>query len=139
MPKLLPLSIIAALGAVAIIWLQIKVLDVTTYQLRKAEQERDAYMTAAGQMGKMAQANAAEAAQLTTQLQTLQQHSRHRDQQWEKLKREHADLKQWADAQLPADVGRLHQRPALTGAAEYQRWLQQSNNLHLTGEQPANQ
>lgn len=106
-------------------------------QLRQAEQQRDGYAHAVGQLSKLALANAEDAAQLTDQLQNLQQHSRHRDQQWEILKREHQELKDWAERRLPADVSRLHQRPAITGAAEYQRWLQQSHGLHLAGEQPA--
>lgn len=139
MPKLLPLSVIAALAAVATLWFQHKSLTATQKQLQQAEQQRDGYAHAVGQLSKLALANAEDAARLTGQLQTLQQHSHRRDQQWETLKREHEELKEWAERRLPADIGRLHQRPALTGAADYQRWLQQSHGLHPAGEPAANQ
>ncbi|MDM5057598.1 Rz-like lysis system protein LysB [Aeromonas rivipollensis] len=45
-----------------------------------------------------------------------------------RLKRENAELKEWADRPLPDPVIRLLQRPALTGAADYQ--------AHLSGADP---
>ncbi|MGY6039050.1 Rz-like lysis system protein LysB [Aeromonas sp. AE23HZ002T15] len=45
-----------------------------------------------------------------------------------RLKRENAELKAWADRPLPDPVIRLLQRPALTGAADYQ--------AHLSGPVP---
>lgn len=139
MPKLKLLSIAWIGLLMSVIWHLFQSLDATKYQLEIAEQQRDGYAHAVGQLSKLALANAEDAAQLTDQLQSLQQHSRHRDQQWETLKREHRELKDWAERRLPADVSRLHQRPAITGAAEYQRWLQQSNSLHPAGEPAANQ
>ncbi|WP_224432171.1 Rz-like lysis system protein LysB [Aeromonas rivuli] len=45
-----------------------------------------------------------------------------------RLKRENAELRTWADSPLPDPVIRLLQRPALTGAADYQ--------AHLSGPDP---
>ena len=45
-----------------------------------------------------------------------------------RLKRENAELQAWADRPLPDPVIRLLQRPALTGAADYQ--------AHLSGPDP---
>lgn len=45
-----------------------------------------------------------------------------------RLKRENAELKEWADRPLPDPVIRLLQRPAITGAADYQ--------AHLSGADP---
>lgn len=45
-----------------------------------------------------------------------------------RLKRENAELQAWADRPLPDPVVRLLQRPALTGAADYQ--------AHLSGPDP---
>ncbi|WP_421245478.1 Rz-like lysis system protein LysB [Aeromonas sanarellii] len=46
-----------------------------------------------------------------------------------RLKRENAELKAWADRPLPAAVVGLLQRPALTGAADYQAHLSRPGTL----------
>lgn len=46
-----------------------------------------------------------------------------------RLKRENAELKAWADRPLPAAVVGLLQRPALTGAADYQAHLSRPDTL----------
>jgi len=53
-----------------------------------------------------------------------------RKQQIKELKRENTELREWADAQLPAAARRLRQRPAITGAAAYRDWLSGRNALH---------
>jgi LysB family phage lysis regulatory protein len=46
------------------------------------------------------------------------------------LTREHEAFKAWADVPLPDVARRLHQRPALTGAAAYREWLSRRSALH---------
>ena len=46
-----------------------------------------------------------------------------------RLKRENAELKEWADRPLPDPVIRLLQRPAITGAADYQAHLSGPDHL----------
>jgi hypothetical protein len=53
-----------------------------------------------------------------------------RKQQIKELKRENAELREWAAAQLPAAARRLRQRPAITGADAYRDWLSGRNALH---------
>lgn len=53
-----------------------------------------------------------------------------RKQQIKELKRENAELREWAAVQLPAAARRLRQRPAITGAAAYRDWLSGRNALH---------
>ncbi|MEW5715101.1 Rz-like lysis system protein LysB [Pseudomonas sp. SB113] len=53
-----------------------------------------------------------------------------RKQQIKELKRENAELRDWAAAQLPVTARRLRQRPAITGAAAYRDWLSGRNALH---------
>lgn len=53
-----------------------------------------------------------------------------RKQQIKELKRENAELREWAVAQLPAAARRLRQRPNITGAAAYRDWLSGRNALH---------
>jgi LysB family phage lysis regulatory protein len=47
----------------------------------------------------------------------------------EGLKRENAELRDWADQPLPAAARRLRERPAITGAAGYQHWLSRRDAL----------
>ncbi|WP_342059147.1 Rz-like lysis system protein LysB [Aeromonas sp. OTU364] len=53
-----------------------------------------------------------------------------------RLKRENTELKEWADRSLPDPVIRLLQRPALTGAADYQAHLSGPDSLPTAGSQP---
>lgn len=54
-----------------------------------------------------------------------------------RLKRENAELQAWADRPLPDPVVRLLQRPALTGAADYQAHLSGPDTMPAAGRQPA--
>lgn len=57
----------------------------------------------------------------------------------EKLKRENKELSDWAINGLPTAVKWLRERPAITGAADYQNWLSSRNSLHPDSDQPAEQ
>lgn len=57
----------------------------------------------------------------------------------EKLKRENKELSDWAINGLPAAVKWLRERPAITGAADYQNWLSSRNGLHPDSDQPTEQ
>lgn len=74
-----------------------------------------------------AQATAAQ--QLQGQLDQLAMTAATREQTIARLKRENAELKSWADSHLPAAVVGLLQRPAITGAADYQAHLSRSGPL----------
>ena len=81
-----------------------------------------------------AQATAAQ--QLQGQLDQLATTAATREQTIKRLKRENAELKEWADRPLPDAVVRLLQRPALTGAADYQDHLYSPGALPTAGSQP---
>ena len=81
-----------------------------------------------------AQANAA--ATLQRQLGDLTITAATRADTIKRLKRENAELKEWADRPLPDPVVRLLQRPALTGAADYQAHLSGADPLPAAGRQP---
>jgi len=78
--------------------------------------------------------NLADERQAQTTLQQTSQDLRReldvRKQQIKELKRENAELREWAAAQLPAAARRLRQRPAITGADAYRDWLSGRNALH---------
>lgn len=86
-----------------------------------------------------AKRNAQDSAELTNTLQQVQALTSDSRQIWETLKRDNEEFKAWASADLPADVIRLRSRPAITGAAEYQSWLQQSQRLHPASQPTADQ
>ena len=59
-----------------------------------------------------------------------------RDARLKELEDENADLRQWADTRLPADIERLLERPALDGAGDYRQWLSGRDTVPTAG-QPA--
>lgn len=47
-----------------------------------------------------------------------------------RLKRENKELSDWAANDLPSTAQRMRQRPAITGASDYQNWLSSRNSMH---------
>jgi len=60
-----------------------------------------------------------------------------REQQLQRALNENQALREWFSRALPADVIRLHQRPAFTGTGDYLRWLSDGQPVPDPG-QPAN-
>ncbi|CQH52179.1 Rz-like lysis system protein LysB [Yersinia enterocolitica] len=58
-----------------------------------------------------------------------------REQRIQRLLNENKALRDWFAAALPADVIRLHQRPAFASPNDYLRWLSDSEQLPATGQQ----
>ncbi|EOZ6716735.1 Rz-like lysis system protein LysB [Yersinia enterocolitica] len=59
-----------------------------------------------------------------------------REQKIQRLLNENKTLRNWSVTALPADVIRLHQRPAFANPHDYLRWLPASEQLPVTGQQP---
>lgn len=81
-------------------------------------------------------AQATAAATLQRQLGNLTITAATRADTIKRLKRDNAELKEWADRPLPDPVVRLLQRPALTGAADYQAHLSSPGALPTADSQP---
>ncbi|EKN4069282.1 LysB family phage lysis regulatory protein [Yersinia enterocolitica] len=60
-----------------------------------------------------------------------------REQRIQRLLNENKDLRDWFATALPADVIRLHQRPAFANPNDYLRWLSDSEQLPAAGQQPS--
>jgi LysB family phage lysis regulatory protein len=60
-----------------------------------------------------------------------------REQQLQRALNENQVLREWFSRALPADVIRLHQRPAFTDSGDYLRWLSDGQPVPDPG-QPAN-
>lgn len=74
---------------------------------------------------------------LRVQQDQLRQGLAKRERTIEDLKRENAELRNWADQPLPDAARRLRERPALTGAAAYRDWLSGRGAVPTTSDQPA--
>ncbi len=59
-----------------------------------------------------------------------------REQKIQRLLNENKVLRDWFATALPADVIRLHQRPAFASPNGYLRWLSDGEQLPATGQQP---
>ena len=137
----------ALLGALALlIWGQQQRIDVAEGQTERAN---DAVKTAR----KDADRNLATATTLTATLkQERENQSALRAQQdqlrlalakrartIEELKRENAELRDWAAQLLPDAARRLRNRPAITGAAAYRDWLSGRGAMPPAGNRPTQQ
>ncbi|EKN5910536.1 TPA: LysB family phage lysis regulatory protein [Yersinia enterocolitica] len=58
-----------------------------------------------------------------------------REQKIQRLLNENKALRDWFATALPADVIRLHQRPAFTSPHDYLRWLSDGEQLPAAGQQ----
>lgn len=59
-----------------------------------------------------------------------------RERQIEDLKNENQELRNWADQPLPDAARRLRQRPTITGADAYRKWLSGSDALRAGSDGP---
>lgn len=137
---LLGVALLAALGL--LIWSQELRISGANKDARLAE--KDAATAREDAERNLANANALHAnlqqernAQTTlrTQQDQLRQGLAKRELTIEALKRENADLRNWADQPLPDAARRLRERPAFTGADAYRQWLSGRGALHPAGDQ----
>lgn len=103
---------------------------------QQAAQRIEAQASTITRLDQVLQAERAAQASLRTTQNLLRQGLSDRETQIQELKRENADLRQWAEQPLPAAARRLRQRPAITGAAAYRAWLSGSGALRPAGDQP---
>ncbi|RDL16447.1 Rz-like lysis system protein LysB [Serratia fonticola] len=101
--------------------------------LTAAVNSRDKVITALQrEVGQQAKAEK----QLRNTLAGVQRLALRREQQLQKVLNENQALREWFSRALPADVIRLHQRPAFTGTGDYLRWLSDGQSVSDPG-QPA--
>ena len=94
-------------------------------------QQREQTITALNQQ--MRQREQAELA-LREDLSSARQMMQTREQQRQRSLHANAQNRQWADSGLPADISRLHQRPAFSSASDYLRWLSGGQRLPDSGQ-----
>lgn len=117
-------------GQVTTLESDLKAADNRAKEAERREQLKDtAITTLTGELT----AQAEETQQLQGQLDKLAQTAATRADTIKRLKRENDELKDWAARHLPAAVVGLLQRPAITGAADYQAHLSSSGPLPAAG------
>ncbi|WP_223569377.1 Rz-like lysis system protein LysB [Pseudomonas sp. BF-R-26] len=133
----------ALLGALALlIWSQeqrITVADKNTELATKdadaAHEESGRNLSTANTLRITLQQEREAQTTLRSQQDQLRQGLAKRELTIEALKRENAELRDWADQPLPDAARRLRERPTLTGADAYRQWLSGRGALHSAGDQ----
>ena len=120
-------------GQVTTLQSDLKAADDKAKEAALRERAKDSTI---GTLTEQLTAQATAAQQLQGQLDQLAMTAATREQTIARLKRENAELKSWADRPLPAAVVGLLQRPALTGAADYQAHLSSPGARPTVGSQP---
>lgn len=136
---------IALLGALALlIWGQEARIDVAEGETEQAKsaaktarEDADRNLQTANTLIATLKQEREAQSTLRVQQDQLRQGLAKREQTIEDLKRENAELRNWADQPLPDTARRLRERPALTGAAAYRDWLSGRGAVPTTSDQPA--
>ena len=126
-------SAATAKGKVTTLQSDLKAADDKAKEAERRERLKDTTITTlTGELTTQAEA----AVKLQSQLGELSMTAATRADTIKRLKRENAELKEWADRPLPDPVVRLLKRPVLTGAADYQAHLSGADSLPTAGRQP---
>ncbi|ELO1553952.1 phage lysis regulatory protein LysB [Aeromonas hydrophila] len=126
-------SAATAKGKVTTLESDLKAADDKAKEVEQREKEKD---TTINTLKTELDDQATTAAKLQSQLGDLSMTAATRADTIKRLKRENDELRTWADRPLPAPVIRLLQRPALTGAADYQAHLSGADPLPTATGQP---
>lgn len=135
----------ALLGALALlIWGQQQRIDVAEGQTERAKdaaktarKDADRNLATANTLTATLQQEREAQSALRTQQGLLRQGLAKRERTIEELKRENAELRDWAAQPMPDVARRLRERPALTGADAYRQWLSGRGAVPTAGDQPA--
>ncbi|WP_196062869.1 MULTISPECIES: Rz-like lysis system protein LysB [unclassified Serratia (in: enterobacteria)] len=136
-------ALLSALTLLAIIgWLKWQVVSLDK-SLAEAQQQNSTLTAAVNSRDTVITALQRETGQQTEAEQQLrdtlagaQRLALRREQQLQRALNENQALREWFSRALPADVIRLHQRPAFTGTGDYLRWLSDGQSVSDPG-QPA--
>jgi LysB family phage lysis regulatory protein len=135
---------VALLGALALlIWtqeLRITVADknaeLATKDAKTAREDADRNLATAKTLQATLEQERSAQTTLRTQQDQLRQGLAKRELTIEALKRENAELRDWAAQSLPDAARRLRERPALTGADAYRQWLSGRGAVQPAGNPP---
>ena len=126
-------SAATAKGKVTTLQSDLKAADDKANEAQRREQGKDRTINT---LKTELDTQATAAAKLQSQLGDLSMTAATRAETIKRLKRENDELRTWADRPLPAPVIGLLQRPAITGAADYQAHLSGSDPMPAATGQP---
>ncbi|MGR6423029.1 Rz-like lysis system protein LysB [Aeromonas veronii] len=126
-------SAATAKGKVTTLESDLKAADDKAKEATRREQGKDSTINT---LKTELDTQATAAAKLQSQLGDLSMTAATRAETIKRLKRENDELRTWADRPLPDPVIRLLQRPAITGAADYQAHLSGGDPLPTATGQP---
>ena len=127
-------SAATAKGQVTTLQSDLKAADDKAKEAQRREQGKD---TTINTLKTELDTQATATAKLQGQLDQLAQSAATRADTIKRLKRENDELRTWADRPLPAPVIGLLQRPAITGAADYQAHLSRADPMPAASGQPS--
>lgn len=130
------LTYVAITGA--LIWYQHGQLTQAQQKLGEFDLALKTVNTTITTLTETAQRNQRAQAELRTQLQQVTLSNGQFQQHLRGLKNDIQDVRKWAETNLPAAIGRLQQRPAITGADEYRVWMSTRYPLLPAPEQSNN-
>lgn len=138
---------LALLGTLALlIWAQETRIDVAkskaesaTAAAKTARADADRNLNTANTLTETLKQEREAQSTLRLQKDQLRQILANRERTVEELKRENAELRDWAAQLLPDAARRLRDRPAITGAAAYRDWLSGRGSVPPAGDRPAQQ
>lgn len=108
-------------------------------QLSSSKEDARRNLAAARQMASNLELERAAKATILTLHAQLRTDLARREKLIEDLKRENKELQDWANRPLPDAARRLRDRPAITGADAYRKWLSGSGAMHPPGDIPNQQ
>lgn len=135
----------ALLGALALlVWVQETRINVAEGQAalaedtaKTAQEDANRNLATANALAATLQQERHSQAALRTQQDHLRQGLAKRMRTIEVLKRENAELRDWANQPLPNAARRLRERPAIIGADAYRDWLSGRSSVQPAGDQTA--
>ena len=111
--------------------------ELSEAKATRAREDADRNLTTANALTSTLQRERTAQNALRTQQDQLRQGLEKRERTIKELKRENAELRDWAAQPLPDAARRLRERPALTGADAYRQWLSGRGAVPVTGDPPS--
>lgn len=111
-------------------------VDALTARAARDRETVEAYQDSTARLTDLLDRERATQARLLTLQRELRQGLAHRQRTLERLTHENAKLRHWTAQPLPDPARRMRERPALTGADAYRKWLSGGDPLPATTNAP---
>jgi LysB family phage lysis regulatory protein len=113
--------------------------ELLQLELNASEQDKAQQAALLEQLYKVSSDNDMAQADLRSSIESVNTALLKNKRAMEQLKNESKEVRDWADARLPADVIRLRQRPEIASGAAYRDWLSHRDSLPPASDPSPNQ